>query len=251
MRRLTYLLAEFTDAASTGTPPQISTGGRATAGRAVVERVRRAHLVGARLVRILAAVEAQYANKVYVNDRNTDYAPSYAVANLRAGWTQRSAPWTFTEFARLNNVAAHNYSGTVIVGDTNGRYFEPSPERNFLVGLTANVVSDGSQRYTRTAIVLHWLIAAIVMAQIALGWWMQEIPKDPAGPRVNAYNLHKSIGLTVMALMLVRLAWRATHAPPRQFADARMADACRELGTMDCSMPACSYSHSPAMSGRR
>jgi len=78
--------------------------------------------------------------------------------------------------------------------------------------------SDRAQRYTRTAIVLHWLIAGIVVAQIALGWWMQEIPKDPVGPRVNAYNLHKSIGLTVMALMVIRLAWRATHAPPRQLA---------------------------------
>ena len=48
-------------------------------------------------------------------------------------------PWTFTEFVRLNNFTGRNYSGTVIVGDTNGRYFEPSAERNFLVGLTANV----------------------------------------------------------------------------------------------------------------
>ena len=54
-------------------------------------------------------------------------------------------------------------------------------------------------RYTRTAIALHWLIAILVIGQIALGWWMQEIPKQPVGPRVNAFNLHKSIGLTADA----------------------------------------------------
>jgi cytochrome b561 len=49
---------------------------------------------------------------------------------------------------------------------------------------------------------------------IAFGWLMQEIPKDPVGPRVNAYNLHKSIGLTVLLLMLARTAWRVTHRAP-------------------------------------
>ena len=70
------------------------------------------------------------------------------------------------------------------------------------------------ERYTNIAIALHWLIALIVIAQIVLGWWMQEIPKDPVGPRVNAFNLHKSIGLTVLLLMVVRLTWRSTHRPP-------------------------------------
>ena len=61
------------------------------------------------------------------------------VANIRAGFQQERGAWTFTEFARLNNFTAKNYSGTVIVGDTNGRYFEPSAERNFLIGFTVNV----------------------------------------------------------------------------------------------------------------
>jgi cytochrome b561 len=74
--------------------------------------------------------------------------------------------------------------------------------------------SDRSDRYTTTAIVLHWLIALAVIGQIAFGWWMQEIPKDPVGPRVNAFNLHKSIGLTLLLLMVIRLAWRATHHAP-------------------------------------
>jgi len=135
----TYLLAEFTDAAVTGTPPQIIPAGARLPGVPSSSAYAELTWSAPDWYGFSAAIEAQYANKVYVNDRNTDYAPSYAVANLRAGWTQSAGAWTFTEFARLNNVAAHNYSGTVIVGDTNGRYFEPSPERNFLVGLTANV----------------------------------------------------------------------------------------------------------------
>lgn len=71
-----------------------------------------------------------------------------------------------------------------------------------------------SDRYTRTAIVLHWVIAAIVVALFAWGWWMQEIPKQPPGMRADAFNLHKSIGLSVLLLMVVRLGWRMTHRPP-------------------------------------
>ena len=134
----TYLLAEFSTPATTGTPPQLIPAGARLPG--VPASSAYAELTFSRpdWYGFSAAIEAQYANKVYVNDRNTDYAPAYGVANLRAGFQQQSGAWTFTEFARLNNIAAHNYSGTVIVGDTNGRYFEPSAERNFLIGVTAN-----------------------------------------------------------------------------------------------------------------
>ena len=74
--------------------------------------------------------------------------------------------------------------------------------------------SDAPARYTRTAIALHWLIAILVLGQFAWGWWMQEIPKQPVGPRVDAFNLHKSIGMTIFALMVLRLAWRVGHPAP-------------------------------------
>ena len=74
--------------------------------------------------------------------------------------------------------------------------------------------SEHATRYTTTAIVLHWLIAAAVIGLIGWGWWMQTIPKNPVGPRVDAFNLHKSIGMTVLLLMLVRIGWRARHRPP-------------------------------------
>ena len=71
-----------------------------------------------------------------------------------------------------------------------------------------------SERYTKVAIVLHWLIALIVILVFAWGWWMQEIPKLPVGPRVNAFNLHKSVGMTILALMVLRVLWRLGHPPP-------------------------------------
>ena len=75
--------------------------------------------------------------------------------------------------------------------------------------------SPTADRYTSTAIALHWLIAAAVIAQFAWGWWMQSIPKEPPGMRADAFNLHKSIGLTLFALMMLRLFWRLRHpAPP-------------------------------------
>ena len=40
------------------------------------------------------------------------------------------------------------------------------------------------------------------------------IAKVPVGPRVDAYNLHKSMGITILALMLVRIGWRIAHSPP-------------------------------------
>lgn len=70
-------------------------------------------------------------------------------------------------------------------------------------------------RYTKTAVVVHWLIAAIVFGQFAFGWLMQQIPKGHGSIRADAFNLHKSIGLCLLSLMLFRLGWRLLHpAPP-------------------------------------
>jgi len=46
---------------------------------------------------------------------------------------------TLREFVRLNNLFDRNYSGSVIVGDTNGRFFEPAPGRNWFVGASVDV----------------------------------------------------------------------------------------------------------------
>ena len=61
---------------------------------------------------------------------------------------------------------------------------------------------------------MHWLIALLVIVQFAWGWWMQTIPKQPVGMRADAFNLHKSVGMTIFLLMALRLAWRIGHRPP-------------------------------------
>lgn len=71
-----------------------------------------------------------------------------------------------------------------------------------------------AQSYTRTAMILHWLIALFVFGQISLGLWMIGIPKSPPGIRAWWFNVHKSIGITLGVLILVRLLWRLTHSAP-------------------------------------
>jgi cytochrome b561 len=73
---------------------------------------------------------------------------------------------------------------------------------------------QSQQRYGRVAIWLHWVLAAAIAGQVALGWWMQEIPKGPDGVRAWWFNIHKSIGVTLATLVLLRLAWRVRHGAP-------------------------------------
>ena len=73
---------------------------------------------------------------------------------------------------------------------------------------------DAGARYTKVAVTLHWLIAALVVTQLILGWWMIDIPKQPVGVRAYWFNLHKSIGVTTAILVLIRLWWRFRNPPP-------------------------------------
>src|SRR4051812_48799146 len=66
--------------------------------------------------------------------------------------------------------------------------------------------------HTRTATVLHWLIALGVLTQFFLGWWMRTLP-DKTGVQAYWFNLHKSIGLTVFMLVVALTAWRPPHPP--------------------------------------
>lgn len=69
-------------------------------------------------------------------------------------------------------------------------------------------------RYTTVAIVLHWLIAAAIIFQVIVGWRMGDGPKG--SPTTFAlFQLHKSIGFTILLLSVARLAWRLFNpAPP-------------------------------------
>jgi len=92
-----------------------------------------------------------------------------------------------------------------------------------------------ASRYTKTAVVLHWLIAFCIFGMFALGWYMTDLPKEApkqmaydlfdwgiytwqlaaeATPRAFYFNLHKSLGVTIFALIIIRILWRITHRPP-------------------------------------
>ena len=89
--------------------------------------------------------------------------------------------------------------------------------------------------YTKTAVILHWLIALGIFSMFALGWFMSDIPKEAPkqlsfdlfnwgiytwqvseeiSPRSFYFNVHKSFGVTIFALILLRIIWRLTHTPP-------------------------------------
>ena len=75
-------------------------------------------------------------------------------------------------------------------------------------------------RYTTVAIVIHWLIAAAIIFQIILGWRMDDGPKGPT--TYALFQLHKSIGITILLLSLLRLAWKLFNpAPPPPVDQAR------------------------------
>jgi cytochrome b561 len=67
--------------------------------------------------------------------------------------------------------------------------------------------------YSRTAIALHWLLAILILGQIAFGWYLEEIPRGTP-PRTIFVNLHKSTGMILGLLILFRSYWRLTHRAP-------------------------------------
>ncbi|HEY8538865.1 MAG TPA: cytochrome b [Steroidobacteraceae bacterium] len=71
----------------------------------------------------------------------------------------------------------------------------------------------GEATYTRTAIILHWLLAAALLCQILLGWYVDEVPSGTP-ERSWIVNTHKSIGLVLGLLIVFRFYWRLRHPPP-------------------------------------
>lgn len=69
-----------------------------------------------------------------------------------------------------------------------------------------------NQRYTSTAIFLHWLVALGLIATFALGYYMEGLPFSPN--KLKLISWHKWAGMTLLALAVARLAWRLTHRAP-------------------------------------
>jgi iron complex outermembrane receptor protein len=86
---------------------------------------------------VTAALEGVYRGKVFVEDSNTEpAAPGYAQFNLRLTATQQTGALRINEFVRVDNLFDRNVIGSVIVGDTNKRYYEPGPGCNAMAGVS-------------------------------------------------------------------------------------------------------------------
>ena len=67
-------------------------------------------------------------------------------------------------------------------------------------------------RYGALSQGFHWVIAALIVALFLIGWYMEGLPLGP--DKIRIYNLHKSIGVLVLALASLRLVWRLLSPPP-------------------------------------
>jgi len=70
-----------------------------------------------------------------------------------------------------------------------------------------------SERYTIVAITLHWVMAIAIIGMIFGGWYMSDLP-DGAPGQYFLYQMHKSIGITILLLTVARILWRVMNPPP-------------------------------------
>ncbi len=84
-----------------------------------------------------ATLEEQARARIYADDRNTASAPGYWETNFHAGFDQQTGRWQLSEFLRLDNLTDRAYVGSVIVNESNSRYFEPAPGRTAYVMFNA------------------------------------------------------------------------------------------------------------------
>ena len=79
--------------------------------------------------------------------------------------------------------------------------------------LTTRKVNAPVPAYTRTAIAAHWLLGALILGQISIGFYVADLPISIE--RLIWVSRHKALGVTILVLMLLRLGWRLTHSPDR------------------------------------
>lgn len=83
-----------------------------------------------------AGIDVRYMDKIYVNDTNSDVAPSYTVTSANIGYVWKNKDWKVRSYARIDNLFDENYVGSVIVNDGNNRFFEPADGVNWSAGLS-------------------------------------------------------------------------------------------------------------------
>ncbi|ODS97299.1 MAG: hypothetical protein ABS56_09980 [Lautropia sp. SCN 69-89] len=86
----------------------------------------------------VTGVEGRWTAKLAADDANSEYAGSHAVLGWRAGFDWRFGRLRLSPFVRIDNLSDTRYVGSVIVNAANGRYYEPAPWRNWLVGARAS-----------------------------------------------------------------------------------------------------------------
>jgi len=85
-----------------------------------------------------AGTDVRYLSDIAADDENDVKAPSYTVVGVNSGYKWLVQNWTLDLFGRVDNLFDRNYIGSVIVNESNGRYYEPAPGRNYSVGLTVS-----------------------------------------------------------------------------------------------------------------
>ncbi len=82
-----------------------------------------------------AAIDYDYSSSVVTNDQNTAYADAWMTAGIRAGWEGKVGRVSLRPFVSVLNVFNESYVGSVVVNAFGGRYYEPAPGRNAIIGM--------------------------------------------------------------------------------------------------------------------
>ena len=85
-----------------------------------------------------AGLELLHTGRIEADDRNSDSAAPSTVAALRAGWRYRTGPWRLAAWVRLDNLADARRIGSVIVNESQQRFFEPAPGRKGFAGASVS-----------------------------------------------------------------------------------------------------------------
>ena len=84
---------------------------------------------------VWAALDYNYSSSLTTNDANSAFADSWMTTNVRVGWDVRVGRTTLRPFVSVLNVFDESYVGSVVVNAFGGRFFEPAPGRNAVIGL--------------------------------------------------------------------------------------------------------------------
>ena len=76
---------------------------------------------------------------------------------------------------------------------------------------SVKTVAADDWKYARPAVLLHWTLALLIAGLLGLGWYMMSVEHEPGSAWY--FGIHKSFGILVFGLVLLRILWRFTHRP--------------------------------------